>query len=73
MDITHCFAQLAQLQVAHQMRFHRDNAELDARLMRRFQEQVPATEDDTVDDGTQEGEGDGNSESDSQPAAPDGG
>lgn len=73
MDIAQGFAQLAQMQVAHQMRFYRDNAKLDARLIQRFPDLIPADEEDAVDDGTHEGEGDGNSESDSQPAARDGG
>lgn len=69
MDMTQSLAQLAHMQVAHQSRFYRDNAQLDARLIRRFQGLMPTEEEDSQDSNKHEGDGDGNSESSSQSAS----
>ena len=75
MDIAESCVQLAQMQVAHQSRFHRDNAHLDKLFMQRWQDltaEREADEEGAIKSEQQQGDGDGNSESDSQSAARDG-
>ena len=65
MNVAQSFAQLAQMHVAHQSRFYRDNAKLDTLLMQGWAERAAAEDEpQAVPTEHQEGNADGIHQSD---------
>lgn len=65
MNVAQSFAQLAQMHVAHQSRFYRDNAKLDTLLMQWWPELAAAEDEPQADSREhQEGNADGINQSD---------